>query len=420
MYTQHNRSPQPYGKLHLLKTIKLKNSNSFKKTILYIRKQIQPLDSLQEQRSTYFQNLDALRLFTFIVVFLRHGFFTNNHLIAESETYKGLHEIFAFAFMGLDLFSVLSSFLITWLILEEYKDSKNFNMKNFFMRRILRIWPLYFVILVIAYLLLPLIAGYFNQPLPELPPAQWFVFFVANYYVAYVNEDFLFFLVFLWFISIEEQFYLVWAFVMKFLKNHIPWVAAAFVGIYLAFKYIYYGTPIPSFYDTLNYLPDFAAGAMLAWSAFNKNKAFQWLQSIPRSGWRLFYLFFALIVVFYRQIFSNLDVDHFKHIVLSIVFSMIIFDQCFNNTPLFRAGRFKLINYLGRLNFGLYCWHGVVITLIKKGMEISGHQDSPLDVYLLYPLISLLLSLGLAVISYEFYEKRFLKLKQYFSPSKSV
>ncbi len=288
------------------------------------------------------------------------------------------------------------------------------------MRRILRIWPLYFLILAIAYLIIPFIAGYFNQPSPELPPVQWFVFFVANYYVAYVNEDFLFFLVFLWFISIEEQFYLIWAFVMKFLKNSIPWVAATFVGIYLAFKYIYYGTPIPSFYDTLNYLPDFAAGAFLAWSVFNKNKIYRLLHSIPRYGWMIFYLIFALIIIFYRQIFANLDVDHFKHIVLSIVFSMIIFDQCFNSAPLFRAGRFRVINYLGRLNFGLYCWHGVVITLVKKGMEMSGHQDSSVDVYFLYPLGTLLLSLALAILSYELYEKRFLKLKQYFSPSKPV
>ncbi len=366
-------------------------------------------------KTFYFKNLDALRLLTFLFVFLRHGFFSNNPEIEQNTLSQWRNSFFNSASIGLDFFSVLSSFLITWLILKEYEVKKEFKMKNFFMRRILRIWPLYILILLIAYAAVPFICGRLNIPAPELPPISWFLFFGANYYVAYVDQDFIFFLVFLWFISVEEQFYFVWAFVMKYLKNYLITVCLLLVVVYISVKYIYFNTQFPSFYDTLDYLPDFAAGAFLAYSYMNRNLLFTWLQNRTGLFWSGMYITFLLSVIFYNQIYENIHVDNFKHIILSVFFSLILFEQCFREKPVFNLSKYNFINYLGKLNYGLYCWHGVVITVAKKALDLANYQDSYWDVFLIYPVITLAITIGLSIISFEFYEKKFLKLKMYFS-----
>jgi peptidoglycan/LPS O-acetylase OafA/YrhL len=368
-----------------------------------------------EVKKIYFKNLDALRLLTFVFVFFRHAFFTNDPLIEQSTVFNQFYDFFSFAYIALDFFSVLSSFLITWLILIEYKNKSSFNTKNFLMRRILRIWPLYFLIIFIGFIIVPYVATMFHQPVPELPSINWFLFFGLNYYMAYVDDDFLFFLAFLWFIVIEEQFYLFWAFVLKFLKNYLVIICYALISIHLIVLYLYSDTDFPAFYDTVNYLPNFSIGALLAYSCFNRDRFYFILAKMPSQFWVMFYLLFIIVVIFQKQVFSNIHLFHFRHVILSVFCCILIFGQTFSTTSLFQAGKNRIINYIGRLNFGLYCWHGVVITAMKKYLEYINYSESYTSVLFIQPLIALLLTLIFSIISFEVFEKRFLRLKTYFS-----
>ncbi len=373
---------------------------------------------MKQSGISYFKNLDVLRLICFSFIFFRHAFFTNNPEI-EQQFLKTLQEDFfnPLAGAGLDLFSILSSFLITYLILIEYNRFNQFNLKNFYVRRILRIWPLYFLIVAIAYVAIPLLSYLINTESPSLPPIAWFLTFTSNYYAGYINEDFVFFLLFLWFIAVEEQFYLVWGFLLKYFNNYFGIICILLLTIYFIITIFFSTATFPSFYDTINYIPNFIVGAYLAKISITKNTLFANLKKLTSSFWIGLYLFTFTILFFYNSIFTN-QLEHFKHIVLSILFAFIIFENSFREKSIFAFGQNKILSYLGKISFGLYCWHGLVITLIKKAMERIGHVDTEIDVFVLYPIITLILTVGISILSFELFEKRFLKLKQYFSAFK--
>lgn len=348
------------------------------------------------------------------MVFFRHGFFSNNTEIEQGALTLWRNEYFNVASIGLDFFSVLSSFLITYLILEEYKQKGVFDLKNFYMRRILRIWPLYFLIVFIGYIIVPLASQYMGGEEPTLPPVFWFLSFTSNYYSGYIDQDYLFFLVFLWFIAVEEQFYLVWGLLLRFFKNYFLHIGVVLIALHLLIKLFFSSPEFPAFYDTLNFIPNFVIGGFLAFSCIEKNNWFCLLK-VQKSGfWIGVYFLLFLVFVFYNPIFSFSIVDSCKHFILSALFGLILFENTFTHKPLFNLSKHKVINYIGKLNFGLYCWHGVVITVVKKFLEYLGHADSLPDVFLVYPAITLIITIFISIISFEFFEKYFLKLKQYF------
>jgi peptidoglycan/LPS O-acetylase OafA/YrhL len=367
---------------------------------------------------TYFKNIDALRLITFLLVFLRHGFFSNNKIIEQNYLVQWHDHYFNVAAIGLDFFSVLSSFLITWLILNEYQANSNFILKNFYARRILRIWPLYFLMIAIGYIAIPMVAKLIHIEIPELPNVLWFLTFTSNYYAGYIDQNFVFFLVFLWFVCVEEQFYLVWGLVLKYLKEYMDHICIVLLAVYVLIKYIFATSAFPSFFDTVNYLPNFCIGAYLAKSTVSKNAIYQKLIQLKKYVWVSVYLVLAVVFLFYNQLFESYHAENLKHILLSVLFALIIFENCFTEKSLFNLSKYKIINYVGTLNYGLYCWHGLVITLIKKSMEYSGHTDSIIDVFFIYPIITLTLTIGISIVSFEYFEKRFLNLKKYFTSVK--
>jgi peptidoglycan/LPS O-acetylase OafA/YrhL len=372
---------------------------------------------LKQSTISYFKNLDVLRLICFIIIFCRHGFFTNNESIETTYLIAWRKQYFNFSSVGLDFFTVLSSFLITYLILSEYNTFSQFNLKNFYVRRILRIWPLYFLIVAIAYVAIPLLSYLINTESPVLPSIGWFLTFTSNYYAGYINEDFVFFLLFLWFIAVEEQFYLVWGFLLKYFNNYFEHLCILLLTSYFIITCFFSTPSFPSFYDTINYIPNFIIGAYLAKISITKNSLFSNLEKLNSTFWIGLYFLTFLILVFYNTIFSNY-LEHFKHLLLSILFALIIFENSFRAKSMFSFGEIKILGYLGKISFGLYCWHGLVITIIKKMMEKMGHVDTELDVFVFYPILALLLTIGISILSFELYEKRFLKLKQYFSAFK--
>ena len=97
------------------------------------------------KKKIYFENLDGLRFFCFFSVFLYHSFHTENEIIKSSPIYKFVtEEIFKNGNLGVNFFFVLSGFLITYLLIAEKKLNGQIDLKKFWIRRILRIWPLFY------------------------------------------------------------------------------------------------------------------------------------------------------------------------------------------------------------------------------------------------------------------------------------
>ena len=166
--------------------------------------------SVAGSKRFYLPELDSLRFFAFLAVFICHAF---PH--APSDYSKAIPDVAvhwisgsvrAGAF-GVDLFFMLSSFLITALLQGEHRRTGGIDVLSFWIRRCLRIWPLYFTFVLLAGIL-----PYFFHFIPQLAPKYlWgLMTFTHNWVLSFCgvgngNPSLI-----MWSVSLEEQFYLIW------------------------------------------------------------------------------------------------------------------------------------------------------------------------------------------------------------------
>ncbi|MBV5343554.1 acyltransferase [bacterium] len=168
---------------------------------------------------TLFEGLNSLRFFAAFLVVLHHA-----------ETIRKKYELPNFQDIGLfrngdnavTFFFVLSGFLITYLLLKENKRTNTISIKNFYIKRVLRIWPLYFLLVIIGTLIVPFVfeLANINYQMPYTLSEVWFYFLfflpglVTYFFGHHLLEP-------LWSIGIEEVFYLIWAPLFKIGKQRI-------------------------------------------------------------------------------------------------------------------------------------------------------------------------------------------------------
>ncbi|HSN10447.1 MAG TPA: acyltransferase, partial [Hanamia sp.] len=231
----------------------------------------------------YFPQLDSIRGLSFIAIFLFHS-------VSITDKPFFLGDFIRYSYtnlpLGLEVFFVLSSFLLTWLGLTEYQKRGDFSFKNYFRRRALRIWPLYFFILFLGFIIIPAVASYFQHTV-SLPDAWYYVFFIANFYTI----DHVFFLRILWTISVEEQFYLFWGLSLKFFYKNFKTVITILLLVSISFSVYAIINHVSSYFNTLTYLFDFACGASAAVMAFKKIKIIESLQNLTSFKNKLFYVY---------------------------------------------------------------------------------------------------------------------------------
>lgn len=181
----------------------------------------------------HFSGLNTLRFFAAYFVVLHHG-----------ETIRakyGLPNFEDFSFfkngsLAVSFFFVLSGFLITYLLLSEIKKTDNISLPKFYMRRVLRIFPLYYLLVFIGLIIIPLFLNLIHfpntQPYDTATGGVLFLFFLSFVVNALFGSHLL---EPLWSIGVEEYFYLIWAPLFKFFKDHILKVI---VGVILVKSFI--------------------------------------------------------------------------------------------------------------------------------------------------------------------------------------
>ena len=225
-------------------------------------------------RSTYFKNLDATRFLGFIHVFLAHCFFTTSAAVEESHAFHFVSVSIKAGFLGLDYFFVLSAFLLTWLAFDEQNKTGRFHAFYFMVRRAIRLWPLYLLLVLGVYSFHSLFASQFKWN--ELPPIHTFLLFYTNYYIIEHGQNFLFLLVFFWSIAVEEQFYLFWAFALKFLHRYIVGICFGLVAISIVFRAFFIHDNEHLAFNTLGIAGNFGMGALVAALAHRSSNLLSW------------------------------------------------------------------------------------------------------------------------------------------------
>ena len=357
----------------------------------------------------YFENLDAIRFFSFLAVFISHAVSLPGN---EAAGFAQPGSLAHLGRLGVDCFFVLSAFLITWLALDERGATNGFRLDYFFVRRILRIWPLYFLLVFLA------LAGVAAQKTAglepsTLPPVVYLVTFTLNFFIAEHGHAFLFFLVFLWSIAVEEQFYVLWGILFRFFHRAFVPVCLLLMAGSVVFRMVYFPDSNVLYFHSLSVAADFALGALLAHQANSNGAVARRLAGAGRYFWISCYVALALSLWFYESLFHSQLAVSIERLWFGLLFTLIIAEQCFAKHPVCRLGRWKAVNYLGLISYGLYCYHGLVLTVVSR--LGPGNWISSLPPGIL-PGIVFLFTTFAAMASYRFFERPFLAWKRKFYP----
>lgn len=369
-----------------------------------------------DKQKIYFPNLNGLRFIAALMVILHHvGQFQGISGHADKwDAIPYLRNNFWIGKLGVILFFVLSGFLITYLLLSEEKACKTISIKKFYMRRILRIWPLYFLIVILAFFILPNIdlfvwPNYGKDVIYSNLLLKLFLYivFFPNLalsllgVVPYVSHT--------WSIGTEEQFYLVWPVILKQIKKYRIVLMIIIVGIYL-FIGQFLTSPMAGaipfqnvffvFWSSFN-IDCMAIGGIYALLLFNKHKILKILYNQ--------FLFYLVIALLLFMIIKGVYIPIVNYEIYSILFGVLILNFATNQNIKISLEN-KFFNYLGNISYGIYMYHPIGI-IIALGICLAVNHTSN---WLVYPL-SLIITIFIASISYRYFESYFLKFKYKFS-----
>jgi peptidoglycan/LPS O-acetylase OafA/YrhL len=355
-----------------------------------------------ESKRFYCPELDILRFCAFLMVFLCHTITPS----LESGPYGHFFIIVkAVGALGVPVFFFLSAYLITQLLLLEKGKTGHINIRKFYVRRILRIWPLYFLFLLIAYTIGRILRSYY-LPAASLP---YYLLLGGNWWKGasgYAGP--------LWTISVEEQFYLIWPTIANTLSTSALVLVSAAIWLFsqiVLSLFSYWRLPIGKYVlpNSFVQFQFFALGALTALilrhGKLNLSATIRGAL-ISAGVVSLFlaeYLFYATVR---EHDASALTVPGFWLVGLGVLLLFLSISGA--NIP---APASPLV-YLGKISYGLYIFHLLVRNFV---ISCAAHLHYHHSIYLLDWLAALPLTILVAHCSYQFFESRFLLLKERFT-----
>lgn len=307
---------------------------------------------------------------------------------------------------GVTIFFTLSGFLITYLLLIEKERFSSINISQFYIRRVLRIWPLYFL-----YLLLTVVVFMIYDQ-------QYLNFNLLFYFLMAANIPFILgieipMLGHFWSLGVEEQFYLFWPWVVKKIyKLQIwLWFFILFMGglkIIGWFIYSRTGNNIPLFAVHITRFHCMAVGALGAVYTYNSNKVFIKIYKHILTQ-------ILICIVFCFCAFNSFHLAEIINDEIIAVISVLLIANVSSNPGTFIKIDNRIMNYLGTISFGIYIYHPLIIYLFSKWFNSYLDQFSINFQYIVITCAVLISTIFVAAVSYRYFETPFLKFKEKFT-----
>lgn len=368
------------------------------------------------------KEMDGLRGIAVVLVMALHIFNRANEF-TKHPVLTFISDMTTIGWIGVDIFFVLSGYLITSILLKARE--RQYYFRNFYIRRILRIVPLYYVTMLIAFfILIPVKTPDFVDKIPQLIPFQ--ILYLQNWLNIEPMAQTTPFIWVTWSLAIEEQFYLIWPSIIYFLKREtlvkfsIVYIFVSaisrIIGI-LAWKNIAQGAHF-FYYNSFSRFDELIFGGLLA-IALASN---YWREKLKPIGFPALYTSLGIFLGLCIIDLPNLPHPNFEHIPLTVggytslsVFTaaiISIFVLHSENSFIRRAFRNKILTSLGKYSYAMYLFH-MPVTLILLDLLWWTHYRG-WKMYLLYIASSFLVTIALAFVSWHLFEKHMLNLKKYF------
>lgn len=358
------------------------------------------------KKNLHIRELDGVRGLAVTLVVSGHFFYQLN--------------IFKSGWTGLNLFFLLSGYLITSRLFSHISSSPGQYFKNFYIRRILRIFPLYYGSLIFFLWILPIFYTTYEIYFENLQQIQlWYWLYISNWRIILHGLPPPLFFHF-WSLAVEEQFYIFWPVIFLLVRRfnaRIGWIGA-FIALSVFLRIVYHDSH-NAYFNTFVAAEPFLLGSLIC--LFEKKKA---LSAIYRR-------YLKGIVIVPVAIFVVMRVMEPASAILSpqmlllgyssidLVWLLLIWFLLANvnsQKPLNNIFRSLPLVWLGKYSYGIYVFHWFVLQLFVNRAE-SRFPSSGIPAswsYWIIRAMAILITLILSYLSYHLYEKKFLLLKKRF------
>ncbi|MES2429402.1 MAG: acyltransferase [Bacteroidota bacterium] len=353
----------------------------------------------------YIKQLDSLRAIAVMLVMISH-WIPSKHSINFSQ----------FGAIGVDIFFVLSGFLITNILFnsrdkaELSQTSRSTLIKNFYIRRTLRIFPIYYMVIFLLLIFSEITDTNIKSAF------LYFATYTSNFYFFKIHTwDGM--ISHLWSLAVEEQFYLIWPWFILFTnKKYFFHIIISFILIGILGQFFMMGIKMSTVL-TFNCFDAFGLGALLAWKMTyrkEKLKKFFSLISVIAALSFIFYIigtFQNIWILPLRTIVSLITLWIITYIIIYRDTESLKFKFIFNN---------RILIFLGKISYGLYLYHSIIPgTINTKIIDIYLNPYLPDFLYKkhwgeLFLVENAILVVAISWLSFILIEKRFLNLKKYF------
>ncbi len=327
-----------------------------------------------------FKSLDGLRAISILAVIWHH----------TAPTWVG-HTLSLIGAQGVSLFFSISGFLITTLLLREQSRKGQIDFKAFYVRRALRIFPLYYGVLILYIAIVTLLEPNTASGQAFFGNLIYFATYTSNMFVPLDGRVIFYFA---WSLAVEEQFYLLLPSTLLLAET----VKRTSVVLFLAFLICVGGQLIGNKFLSAVPLP-IVAGALLA-ITLNNARGYEMLRPVLGQTWSAPVVGAALAIALLLP-----DVPGF---VAALLFAAWV-GACVTQThhPLAKLFALKPVAYIGSISYGMYMLHMLCKNAVVKVLGAVGLSNGGLEVFGL----TFVVTVAVASLSFRYFERWFLGLK---------
>jgi peptidoglycan/LPS O-acetylase OafA/YrhL len=369
-------------------------------------------------RNAHMPALDGLRGIAILSVMAFH-FFLFSGIEPTNHFDRAIFACAGFGWAGVDLFFVLSGFLITGILYDTSHQPRFF--RNFYWRRALRIFPIYYLFLGFCFVVLPMLDGASSPLRTPVGQQLWQWSYLSNVQIALFGWDGLStHMQHLWSLAMEEQFYLVWPWLVFFCSRRalLRMCAVMIVGALLLRVWLHrHGMWLPSYVLTPARLDALAVGATLALIVRDRSDARvaeRWAKPVLIVTSALL----AVLFVMKRGLYKEDAVVGTIGLTLVAGASGAVLLLCLTMSNKL-GGKWKnasgTLKFFGKYSYALYLFHQPIAVALAspsiKTMAMPGVGGLPLVRVLGFSTTGLVMSIAAALTSWHLWEKHFLKLK---------
>lgn len=359
--------------------------------------------------------LDGVRGLAILLVLVYH--FTMG-MSGQGWPARILFKLTSVGWCGVNLFFVLSGFLITGILADTRSSAHRF--RNFYMRRALRIFPLYYGTLLVLFGLIPWLSQWTEgfQGIEQAWPWLWS--YGTNILISVQGKWFP--MSHFWSLAVEEHFYLVWPLLVFTLDRRTAIrVCLGMIGLALVVRIwqVQHGLVLSAYTLTLSRMDGLALGALIA-LAIRGEQGLEAIVPLAKKGAQLSGAAILLVALWrFGLRFHDSVVQTLGYLLLDLFFAsgIVVLVAAPKVAPLARLFNLSVLRTLGRYSYGIYVYNSIFI-LIADGLAIpqlvAVWTDSIVVERLVYVTIAMGFTLSMAWLSWHLVEKHFLRLKVYF------